>query len=369
MRLGVASALVDGAFVPGDVEIDPVTETIAAVGCSPAGSAGVAAPGFVDLQINGFAGVDFRDAEPGDYAVVASVLPSTGVTSILPTFYSSSIDRYCQALDTLSEVHRSPPNGTRIGGAHLEGPFLSRSWAGAHDPQRLLAPDLELARVLLAAGPIALMTLAPEQPGASELIGAMAAAGVALSMGHTDATAGQAHLAVDQGIAMATHCFNAHRRFTARDPGPAAVALTRPEVTVGLIADLHHVAADTVRLCFASAQGRVALVTDAVAPAGSSMTRWEIDGVVVTIADGMARLADGTLAGSVATMDECVRNVIGLGVEPGVALAAASTVPRKLLDGSAAGGLRVGGVADVVVLDDGWYPIRTLVAGVERFLA
>jgi len=369
MRLGVAAALVDGRLLGGDVEIDSATGSIAAVGCSPPGSSGVAAPGFVDVQINGFAGIDFRRADPDDYAAVAAALASTGVTTILPTYYSSSIDGYRRALAMLSEVHRSPPAGTRLGGAHLEGPFLSRAWAGAHDPRRLLEPELDVARALTGAGPVALMTVAPEQNGAAELIAQLRGAGVRLSMGHTDATAAEAHVAVDAGVTMITHCFNAHRRFAGRDPGPAAVALVRPEMTVGLIADLHHVAADAVRLCFASAPGRVALVTDAVAPAGSSMTTWDIDGVVVTIERGTARLADGTLAGSVATMDECVRNVIGLGIEPAVALAAASVVPRRFLDSATRYGLRVGDVADVVVLDDQWRPTRTLVGGIEAFVS
>lgn len=335
---------------------------IAEVGATaPAGATGVAAPGFVDLQNNGFAGVDFRTADPEDYALVARALAATGTTTVLPTFFSASVERYVAALGVLAEVRRGAPSGTRLGGAHLEGPFLSRVWAGAHDTECLVPGDERVVARLVAAGPPAVMTVAPEVAGRA--LEALHGLGVVVSMGHTDATADQARDAVDRGVTMITHCFNAHRRFTPRDPGPAGVAVTDARVTVGLVCDLVHLAPETVLLAFGAARGRVAIVTDAVAPAGTSAPGWDLDGARVTVADGSARLDDGTLAGSVCAMDAAVRNVISLGVAPADALGAASTVPARTigLDHS----LRPGRVADLVVLDDGWNVTSTLVGGAE----
>ena len=197
MRLGVRSALVEGAWVAGDVEV--VDGRIAAVGCAPRGSAGVAAPGFVDCQVNGFAGVDLRTAATGDYAAVTAALAATGVTTFLPTLHSSTLEMYRAALAVLGEVRAAPPPGARVGGAHLEGPFLSVRWRGAHDPRLLTEPDPDVVSSLLAAGPVALVTLAPELQGAHPLIAALRAAGVVVSVGHTDATAAQTHAGIDAG--------------------------------------------------------------------------------------------------------------------------------------------------------------------------
>ena len=350
-------------MIAGDVDV--IDERVAAVGLSPAGR-GIASPGFVDLQINGFAGVDFRRADRAGYETATSALAATGATTILPTFYSSTVDEYVASLAVLRAVRDSPPPGTRIGGAHLEGPFLSRAWAGAHDPTRLVMPDLIALHRILGAGPLALMTVAPELAGADEVIRRLRMAGVVVSMGHTDADAETTHVATGLGVAMLTHCWNAHRRFASRDPGPAGVALAR--MLVGLICDGVHVADDAIRMTFAAAEGRVCVVTDAVAPAGTDADSWNMDGIEVTVHDGEARLDDGTLAGSVATMDSSLRNLIALGIPPRVALDAMSRVPARAVD-LGPHDLTPGSDADLVVLDDTWAVLRTLVRGGEVFAA
>jgi N-acetylglucosamine-6-phosphate deacetylase len=204
------------------------------------------------------------------------------------------------------------------------------------------------------------MTLAPELPDAFDLISRLRHAGVVVSMGHTDADAATAHDAVEAGVAMQTHCWNAHRRFAPRDPGPAPVAIGN--VAVGLICDRVHVADDTLRLTFAGAAGRVCVVTDAVAPAGTDWTSWDIDGVEVQVGGGRACLADGTLAGSVVTMDQSVRNLIDIGIDPEVALTAASTTPAAVM-GVTDHDLRPGSGADAAILDDRFEVVETVVAG------
>ncbi len=349
-RLGVSAALVDGRWLPGDVAI--ADGRIEAVGLQPARGTHVAVSGFVDRQLNGFAGVDLKRTDRAGYAAVGEALLRHGVTSYLPTFYSATPEEYVDALGVLREVHADPPAGARALGAHLEGPFLNPAWAGAHHRARLLDPDLDLADRLLDAGPVDLVTVAPELPGGRDLVRHLVARGVRVSIGHSDATAEQCREAFDAGASMLTHCFNAHRRFAGRDPGPAGAALADPRVSVGLIADGVHVADDALRLVATAAGERMVLVTDAIGPAGTDATQWGSGAATVTIGDGAARLADGTLAGSVATMDACVRHMIALGVPTEVVL-------------RAAGGdrLRPGGPEDVVVLDDTWHVVHAAVAG------
>jgi N-acetylglucosamine-6-phosphate deacetylase len=361
-RLGVGAALVAGRWVEGDVGIED--GRVAEVGLGGVTSGLVVAPGFVDRQVNGFAGVDLRGADEGGYATVASALAAHGATAFCPTFYSTTSTRYLDALGQLGAVRDVPPVGARVMGAHLEGPFLSSRWKGAHDARTLLVPDLDLARALLEGGPVAVMTIAPELEGAEEVIRMVSRSGAVVSMGHTDVDAAGAHDAIAAGVSMITHCHNAHRRFAPRDPGPAGVALVRPEVSVGLICDLEHLATETVLGVFAAAGERVVVVTDAVAPAGSDSTTWQFDDQVVTITGGRATLVDGTLAGSVATPDASLRALVSIGVEPAVALAAMATNPARGL-GLGPHDLTPGSIADLVVLDDGWRVRSTIVAGDE----
>ena len=192
MRLGVAAALVDGSFLPGDVEVE--AGVVTAVGLAGVGH-GLAVPGFVDLQVNGFGGVDFLDASSADYRVAGDALLETGVTAFLPTLITSPEE---ELLGALREVPRGEAR-PRILGVHLEGPFLSPARLGAHGASSRRDPDLALLDRLLDAGEVRLMTLAPELPGAGELIDRLVERGVTVSLGHTDATAAQANAAFDRG--------------------------------------------------------------------------------------------------------------------------------------------------------------------------
>jgi N-acetylglucosamine-6-phosphate deacetylase len=362
VRLGVGAALVAGELVPGDVEI--ADDRVAAVGLSVRpGAEGVAVPGFVDLQVNGFGGVEFRHAAAEDYATAAAALAAHGAVAVQPTFFSSTPDEYVAALDVLAGVRSGPlPSGCRFLPAHLEGPFLSPAWVGAHRPADLRAPDPALLERLLDSGPVGMVTLAPELPGALELVGALVRRGVVASIGHSDATAAQTRVAVDAGVRHLTHCWNAQRRFSPRDPGPVGVALTDRRCTVGLIPDLVHTAVETVIVTFAAAVGRVAVTTDAIPPAGAGLTAWTEHGRRVTVTDGAARLDDGTLAGSVATPEVLLGNLVDLGVSLAVAVDALGGVQRRLLSLPEVA-LRPGDPADITVLDDDHRVRRTVVAG------
>lgn len=359
--LGVGAALVDGTVVPGDVHLDE-QGVITAVGVGGGSGSTIAVPGLVDLQVNGVAGIDLRAADDAGYATAAAVLARHGATAVQPTFYSQPIDAHRDALAHLARVMASPPEGCRWLPAHLEGPFLSPQRRGAHRAEDLCDPDPELADHLLAAGPVGMVTLAPELPGALDLIAHLRSRGVVVSLGHTDADAAQLHAAVAAGATHVTHCWNAQRPPTARDPGPVGVALSEPALTVGVIADLVHVAPELVRLTLAAAAGRVAATTDAVRYAGVHPDRWPTGAEHPRWVDGAPRLADGTIAGGVALPDDCLRNLVQLGAPLAVAVDACGGAQRRLL-GLAPVRLVPGERAELVVLDDGLVPVRTMVDG------
>ena len=363
MRLGVEAAIVQGELLPGDIEVDG--GRVVSVGHPPKRGGGFAAPGFVDLQVNGFGGVDFATADASAYRTAGEALLESGVTAYQPTLITAPEHDLVAAL---GEVPVEPA-GPRIIGVHLEGPFLSPNRLGAHPVAARRDPDRELLERLLAAGPVGYMTLAPELPGALELVELLHARGIVVSCGHSDATAEQAAAAFECGVRTVTHLFNAMRPLGHRDPGIAGAALAREDVIVQVILDGHHLAEETATVVWRSAAGRVALVTDAIAAAGTADTTCRLGGVDVEIRDGVARRPDGVLAGSVVTMLEAVRNLHALGAPLVASIAAATSVPARAAGSAGLGVLRPGGIADLLVLDDRLELRRVLLAGRERVAA
>lgn len=349
MRLGVEAAVVDGVLLRGDLEIDD--GRVVRVGLEPAaGARGIAAPGFVDLQVNGYAGVDFLATDADGYRRAGEALLAAGVTSYAPTLITASEDDLLAAVSVAGEA--ASRGGARLLGVHLEGPFLSPARAGVHPVQHLRLPDRTLVERLLAAGPVGYMTLAPELPGALDLVDLLHARGIVVSFGHTDATAAEAGAGFDRGVRTVTHLFNAMHPFGHRDPGLAGAALARDDVVVQLIVDGHHLAAETVSVVLRAARGRVAVVSDAIAAAGCGSGPFHLGETELVVQDGAARRADGTLGGSTLTMLEAVRNLHALGLPIAEALAAATEVPARVLGRADIGTLRAGAAADVIVLDD-----------------
>ena len=367
-RLGVAAALVDGAIVPGDVEIDG--GVIAAVGVSPAGATGLAAPGFIDVQVNGYAGIDFLATDAEGLLEAGAAMARAGVTAYQPTLISSPEAAYGPALAAVADARAARPRGARVLGAHLEGPFLSPKRYGAHDPRYVVPPDLALAARLLDLGPVTHMTVAVEEPGGEDLVRFLVGRGVVVALGHSDADAGLARRGFDLGARAVTHLFNAQRPWSSRDPGLPGIALTRDDVFVTLIVDGIHLAPEATQLAWRAASGRFVLVTDAIAAAGMPDGEYLLGDRRTVVRDGAVRLEDGTLAGSVLTMDRAVRNLVSYGVAVPDALDAAGRIAaRLLLRDDEIGALRPGMRADVVVLDDALQVRRTLVGGDETFAA
>jgi N-acetylglucosamine-6-phosphate deacetylase len=365
VRLGVSAALVEGRRIEGDVSVED--GTVAEVGLSPTAGGGLAVPGYVDLHLNGFAGIDFLTADAPGYRHAAEALAATGVVAFQPTLVSCAPEAYREPLAAVAGL--GEPAASMALGVHLEGPFISPRWAGAHVPEHLRDPDGRLVAELLDAGPVTMVTLAPELPGGLELVAELAARGVTVSCGHSDADATAAYAAFDRGARAVTHIYNAHRRWRPRDPGLAGAAIVRPDVTVQAIVDGVHLAPETALAAFLAAGDRFCLVTDAMAAARAGPGDYRLAGRTVRVSDGEVRLEDGTLAGSVLSMDEAVRNLVRAGARLERAVHAASAAPAQLLGREDLGVLRAGAPANLAVLDDRLEVRRTLVGGVERFAA
>ncbi len=361
MRLGVGAALVGGELVAGDVEV--VDGRVVAVGVGAPGGSLIAAPGFVDLQVNGCAGVDFSAPGEEGYEVAGAALLAGGVTAFQPTIVTAAVESMVGALARVPAA-RAGERGPRVIGAHLEGPFISPSWPGAHDPGAIRAPDPEVLEELLGAGPVSQVTLAPEPAGALDLVDALVARGVVVSCGHTDADAAAARLAFEHGASAVTHLFNAMRRPAPRDPGVAFAALGREGVFATMIVDGLHLADDTVRVAWRAAGQRVVLISDAVAAAGAPDGDYTLGGTVaISARAGVVRDAAGALAGSTLTMLDAVRGAHALGVPLAAALRAAGEAPARMARRADLGRIEPGARADLVVLDDSLELRRVLLDG------
>ncbi len=295
---------------------------------------------------------------------------ATGVTSFAPTFVTAPLPDLAAALESLpaGRVRSAYEPAARVLGAHLEGPFLSPKHRGAHDAALLRDPSVDAVDLLLAAGGadrLALVTLAPERPRALAAVARLVAAGVVVSVGHSDATAAQVEAAADAGATLVTHLFNAQRGLHHREPGVVGAALDDDRLSLGLVVDLVHVAPCVVRLAFAAAGARVVLVSDATAASGMPPGRYRLGGAdaVVSAPDEPPRRADGTLAGSAITLDAAVRLAISVGIDPVAALLAATRTPADTIGRGDLGRITPGAAADLVWWDDAWRVRRTWVAG------
>jgi N-acetylglucosamine-6-phosphate deacetylase len=330
----------------------------------------VIAPGFIDLQVNGFAG---HDAAEGTASIdaIAAALPRTGVTAFLPTMITARLDRMAGFVAAVEAARRATvPGSARILGAHLEGPFLDPRKRGAHDAALMVDPTGTNLDALAVGGLPALVTLAPERPGAVAAIRRLVALGVTVSAGHSSATLLEAKSGLAAGIGFGTHLFNAMSGLDHRSPGLAAALLDNKDVVTGLIADGHHV--DPVMLALAirlKGPDHVALTTDQTAAAGMPPGRFQL-GDRTVLSDGeTVRLEDGTLAGSAATMDRMVNLVAQLeGVGLRAAVQMASSTPASVVRRARGlGRIRAGGPADLTVLDGDGQVQVTVIGGQVAF--
>lgn len=362
-KLAIAGSLHDGAVVIEDGFFTAVTRSNRNDDLpGRVIEAEIVAPGFVDLQVNGGLGYEVEGNTP-ELRLIAAWLTSTGVTSFLPTVISSTARFYDQILSSLAED--APPDCARWLGYHLEGPFLSPARKGAHPISAIEAADEALFERFLDAFDASLVTLAPETPGNLDRIRRLRDASCVVSLGHTDATAEEISAATDAGATMATHLFNAMSSFNHRNPGAIGAVLTDDRLVAGLIADGVHAHPKSVDLAIrAKGVARIALVSDMMSAAGMPPGTYTLGGQSVQTDGLSARLADGTLAGSVLTMDAAVRNVVEwANVTPAEAIRMATEIPAATLGRSAVGALGAGKLADLALLDRNLNVVRTIIGG------
>lgn len=319
------------------------------------------APGFVDLHVHGGGGATFQTGRPEDVATAAEFHRRHGTTTLLASLVSAPLGDLAAIVADLAPA---VSNGL-LAGIHLEGPFLAQARCGAHDPTALRPPVPADLEKLLDAGPVRMVTLAPELPDGLTAVSRLAERGVVAAVGHTDASYEQVLEAVEAGARVATHLFNGMPPLHHRDPGPVLALLEDERVVVEVIGDGVHVHPALVRRLLTDlAPGRVALVTDAVAAAGLPDGSYQLGGLAVVVRDGVSRLAEGgSLAGSTLTMDAAVARAVRSGVAVPTAVTAATATPAGVLGREDIGRLAPGCRADLVMLDEDLTVARVWVAG------
>lgn len=318
-------------------------------------------PGFVDVHIHGAGGRDVMEGTAEALGGVAESVARFGTTTVVATTVTASDDQICRSAEGIARYVASPQNrpaaGPRaeIAGIHFEGPFISRVRRGVHPPGMIAPPSLASFQryVGAAQGTAKILTLAPELPGALELVEAARRAGLIVAMGHTDATYTQAAAAIERGAHHAVHVFNAMRPFSHRETGVLGAVLTSPEVTAELIADGVHVDAPAMKLLIrAKGYERMILVSDAISATGMPDGNYQLGTFEVSVAGGVCRNAEGKLAGSTLTLDRAVRTIVALGVPLAEAVRMVTLNPARLLGLEARkGALEPRADADLVLLD------------------
>lgn len=334
-------------------------------------SRGTLVPGFVDVHIHGAGGCDVMDASDSSLRTVAHTVARFGTTSLVATTVTASLDETCRSVEAIARFLRAqaPAPAAEILGVHFEGPFLSKTRCGAQPAEWLQRPSVATLEKLLdaAQGTARILTLAPELPGALEVIDAARQRGLVVSLGHTDATFAEARAAIERGATHAAHVFNAMRPFSHRETGVLGAVLTEPRVSAELIADGVHVDAAAMKLLLAAkTPAGVVLVSDATAATAMPDGAYRLGTFEVMVSGGVCRTAKGNLAGSTLTLDRALRNIVALGVPLGDAVAMLTRNPARVLGLERKKGvLAPGADADAVLLDDTLHVTKVIVRGVE----
>ncbi|HEX7972940.1 MAG TPA: N-acetylglucosamine-6-phosphate deacetylase [Anaerolineales bacterium] len=329
-----------------------------------------AAPGFLELQLNGAYGYDFT-GQPESIPLVAARLAESGVTAFLPTIITSPLEDYPSRLAAVAAAQKSSEPGAKVLGAHLEGPFLNPASRGAHRAALFCDPTLDALRYFDPIAAVCLVTLAVERNGGLDAVRWLQARGVTVSIGHSAATAEQAGQAFAAGVRYATHLYNAMPPLHHREPGLIGALLTDPSVRCGLIVDgihSHPLMVDLAYRCKGAAG--LTLVTDAISAMGMPPGQYTIGGETVWVDGTAVRQSEGRLAGSVLSMDQAVRNMVSYtGCSPAEAVCMASATPAEVLGlGDRLGHLKPGFPADLVLLDPALRVQATFVRGQAAFV-
>lgn len=326
------------------------------------------APGYIDMHVHGGGGSDVMD---GDYKAINQIAIAHshfGTTSFLPTTMTMSKDKIIRSLRSICEAVKKGTAGAEILGIHMEGPYINPEKKGAQREDEIKKISIkEFLEFNQASGNlIRLVTIAPEMPGAIDLIKYLYKQGIIASVGHSNATYVQTQAGIKAGLSHVTHTFNAMRGLHHREPGVAGAALASPELTVEVIADGVHIHPIVLKILTKIKEGeKIILITDAMRAAGLKEGTYDLGGQEVIVTKGQARLKDETLAGSVLTMDKAVKNMVNkIGIQLPNAIQMASYNPAKSIgvDGKK-GSLEPGKDADIVILNKNLETELTMVAG------
>ena len=363
MLIKQGTAFIDGAFCRADVRIEngrvaEIGELAAHSGETVRDAQGLfVLPGFVDIHIHGFGGADCMRGED-DVRRMSDGLIRTGVAAFVPTTMSAFIPETRAALCGVQAVMDRPqPRGAAVLGAHMEAPFLAARYKGAQLEACLIPPSIE-AYEQMAGGLscVKMMTLAPELPGAIELIEELTRRGVVTCAGHSDATAAHVHAAADAGLTQITHLFNAQTPLHHREPGVPGAGLADGRILVQVIADGIHLHPDVLRIAALckGAQG-VCLISDSMEAAGLPDGQYDLGGQAVFVKDGAARLENGVLAGSTLVLHRAVHNMITLAhVAPEAAVAMATSTPADAIGAKGYGRIEPGAAGVLALMDARW---------------
>src|SRR5680860_335121 len=325
-------------------------------------------PGYIDIHVHGGGGSDVMD---GDYEAINQIAITHshfGTTSFLPTTMTMSKDKIICSLRSICEAAKKGTAGAEILGIHLEGPYINPEKKGAQREEDIKKISIEefLEFNQASGNLIRLVTIAPEMPGAIDLIKYLYKQGIIASVGHTNATYVQTQAGIQAGLSNVTHTFNAMRGLHHREPGVVGAALTSPELTVEIIADGTHVHPVVIKILIKARENeKIVLISDAMRAAGLKEGTYDLGGQEVTVNKGQARLKDGTLAGSVLTMDKAVKNMASkVGVPLPKAIQMASFNPARSIGiDDKKGSLEPGKDADIVILNKNLEAELTMVAG------
>ncbi|MNO47916.1 N-acetylglucosamine-6-phosphate deacetylase [compost metagenome] len=322
-------------------------------------------PGMIDVHIHGANGFDMMDGTEKSIQEVSSACASSGCTSFLATSVSSTLEDLLEMIRSVKRVIGHEV-GAKIAGIHLEGPYLNPKRKGMQNEKYLRHPNLEEMKLIFqeAGSLIKMVTIAPELPGGMELISFLKERGVVIAIAHSDATYEEAKLAFASGASHVTHCFNGMRPIHHRDPGVIVAAFEEKHVSLQAIVDNVHLHPAIIRLMHTlkGPEGMV-LITDALQAMGLGDGNYIFGGHHVTVSEGIARLEDGTLASSTVTMNEALRYTVETGIPLIDAIQMASTTPANILALQQKGTITAGFDADLVLLDDEFKVLWTMVEG------
>jgi N-acetylglucosamine-6-phosphate deacetylase len=365
--------VVEGGRITGighrdEVHIPPGAKDYVAAGMT-------VVPGFVDVHIHGAGGHDVMEATPQALDAITATVARFGSTSIVATTVTAPVEDTCRSLEGIAQYvrsHQKTEDNTRaaaeIVGVHLEGPFINKARRGVHPPESIALPSIDVLEKFRAAadGLVKIVTVAPEIPGALQLIARAVADGLVVAVGHTDADYDQARAAIKAGARHAVHVYNAMRPFTHRDPGVISAIMTDTDVTAEIIADGVHVAGPAIQVLLGTKGfDTVLLVSDGTSATGMRDGNYRLGNFEVTVKGGVVRNSEGKLAGSTLTLDRALRYMVEVGVPFVDALRMATILPaRRLGLAGKKGILAIGGDADLVLLTPDLHVAGVMTRGV-----